>query len=104
MDFSKIMLHYYVGKSWMCGETYESLVWNEEVEPKPTQEHLESLWIEVLKKVMRKERNKLLKDTDYTALPDYPAVNEEEWMTYRQSLRDFPATWTEGIAFPNPPV
>jgi hypothetical protein len=104
MDFSKIMLHYYSGKSWMCGETYESLVWNEEVEPKPTQEHLESLWIEVLKKVMRKERNKLLKDTDYTALPDYPAVNKEEWMTYRQSLRDFPATWTEGIAFPNPPA
>jgi hypothetical protein len=40
------MLHYCSGKSWMCGETYESLVWNEEVEPKPTQEHLESLWID----------------------------------------------------------
>lgn len=48
---------------------------------------------------MREERNKLLKDSDYRVLPDYPAVNKEEWITYRQSLRDFPATWVEGTSF-----
>ena len=104
MDFSKIMLRYYSGKGWMCGETYESLVWNEEIEPKPTQEYLESLWIELLKDDMRKERNKLLKDSDYRVLPYYPAVNKEEWVSYRQELRNFPATWVEGTPFPNPPL
>ena len=104
MDFSKIMLRYYSGKGWMCGETYESLVWNEEIEPKPTQEYLEKLWIELLKDDMRKERNKLLKDSDYRVLPDYPAVNKEEWVSYRQELRNFPATWVEGTPFPNPPL
>ena len=104
MDFSKIMLRYYSGKGWMCGETYESLVWNEEIEPKPTQEYLESLWIELLKDDMRKERNKLLKDSDYRVLPDYPAVNKEEWVSYRQELRNLPSVWVEGTPFPNPPV
>ena len=40
---------------------------------------------------MREERNQLLKDSDYTALPDYP--NRDAWLDYRQQLRDFPSVW-----------
>ena len=29
MDYSKIMLRYYSGKGWCCGENYDSLMWND---------------------------------------------------------------------------
>ena len=103
MDFSKIMVRFYIEKSWSCESTYESLIWNDEVEPKPSKEHLESFWVELQKDEMRKGRNKLLKDSDYRVLPDYLTVNKEEWITYRESLRNFPATWVEGTPFPIPP-
>ena len=44
---------------------------------------------------MREVRNGLLADSDWTQLPDAPC-DREAWATYRQALRDFPATWTEG--------
>jgi len=99
-----ILLKYHKNDKWCCGETYESLEWNDTATPKPTTEELDTLWIEVLKDEMREERNKLLKESDFRVLPDYPGVNKEEWVTYRQSLRDFPATWVEGTPFPNPPL
>jgi hypothetical protein len=42
---------------------------------------------------MRLHRDRLLKESDWTQLPDAP-VDREAWATYRQALRDFPATWT----------
>ena len=50
----------------------------------------------------KKERNKLLSETDYTALTDFP--NRDMYLEYRQQLRDFPAVWTEGMAFPEKPL
>ena len=102
MDCSKVLVKYFNGLAWICGETYESLKWNDTETPKPTKEHLENLWVEVLKDNMRKERNKLLSETDYTALPDFP--NRDMYLEYRQKLRDFPATWTEGMTFPEKPL
>ena len=96
MDFSKILTKHYKENAWGCGETYESMMWQDKTLPKPLKEHLETLWNDILESEMRQERNKLLKESDFRVLPDYPGVNKEEWMTYRQSLRDFPATWTEG--------
>jgi hypothetical protein len=55
-----------------------------------------------VKDEMRKERNKLLSETDYTALPDFP--NREMFLEYRQQLRDFPAVWIEGMVFPEKPL
>ena len=104
MDYSKVLIKHYEGLGWSCNETYESIKWNDTATPKPTKEELDTLWMEIKKDEMREERNQLLKDSDYRVLPDYPAVNKEEWITYRQSLRDFPATWVEGTPFPNPPV
>ena len=54
--------------------------------------------------MMRAVRNQLLKDSDWTQLPD-ATCDREAWATYRQALRDFPATWTEGptAEFPDTP-
>ena len=101
MDY--VLMEYYPNNVWICGDTYESLVWNDTTEPKPTQEHLESLWKELKKENMRHERNQLLKESDFRALPDYLHTNKEAWIEYRQQLRDFPATWVEGMDFPIPP-
>ena len=54
--------------------------------------------------VMRTIRNRLLAESDWTQLPD-ATCDCEAWATYRQALRDFPATWTEGpeANFPDTP-
>jgi len=102
MVYSKVLLKYYLQYTSRCGETYEMLVWLDTTISKPTKEELESLWNDVLESNMRIERNQLLKDCDYTALPDYP--NREAWLDYRQQLRDFPSVWSVGVSFPTKPI
>lgn len=54
---------------------------------------------------MRKHRNLLLAQSDWTQTNDAP-VDREAWATYRQQLRDFPSTWepSETAEFPDPPA
>ena len=43
---------------------------------------------------LRMERNRLLRDTDFMFCSDYPHKTEtikNEWIIYRQSLRDIPS-------------
>ena len=103
MDCSKILVKHYKGLAWICGDTYESMIWNDKSISKPSKEHLETLWNDVLKDEMRQERNQLLKDCDFRVLPDYPDTNKEAWVLFRQQLRDFPALWSEGMDFPIKP-
>jgi hypothetical protein len=53
---------------------------------------------------MRHQRDRLLAASDWTQTADAP-VDKTAWATYRQALRDFPATWTPGptAQFPDPP-
>ena len=55
--------------------------------------------------VMRALRNQLLAQSDWTQLSDAP-TDKAAWSTYRQALRDFPATWTESETanFPETPA
>lgn len=55
---------------------------------------------------MRRVRDDLLSASDYTQVGDDPTGNAPAWATYRQELRDFPATWTPSptVDFPNPPA
>lgn len=55
-------------------------------------------------KMMRAIRNNLLAESDWTQLPD-AQCDRQAWATYRQALRDFPATWEEGpeADFPDTP-
>ena len=98
------LLRYYKENYWSCGNTYETLEWTDIITPQPSKEHLENLWIDLSKEMMREERNQLLKESDYTALIDFPSTNKEAWLDYRQQLRDFPSVWTEGVLFPSKPI
>ncbi len=53
---------------------------------------------------MRTARNQLLADSDWTQLPD-AQCDKTAWATYRQALREFPATWkpAETADFPEAP-
>ena len=56
---------------------------------------------------MRAWRDDLLAESDWTQMPDSPLTDSKkaEWATYRQQLRDFPATWTpaDTANFPDQP-
>ena len=61
--------------------------------------------VEAAAEAARAYRNKLLEETDSMMVSDRPNVNEQEWRTYRQELRDI--TLQEGfpmdIEFPVKP-
>lgn len=56
---------------------------------------------------MKDQRNVLLKQSDWTQVVDSALSDNKkaEWATYRQQLRDFPASWTpaDTAEFPDPP-
>ena len=56
---------------------------------------------------IRKERNQLLKDSDYIMFPDITITTEkkEEWETYRQALRDIPQDYDspDEVVYPDKP-
>lgn len=53
---------------------------------------------------LRKERDYLLSECDWTQVPDVP-VDSAAWATYRQQLRDLPANTTDprNVVWPEPP-
>ena len=58
-------------------------------------------------KIIRAERDKLLKESDYLILADAPVdeTQKQEWTTYRQSLRDIPQTFSnpDEVVYPTKP-
>ena len=64
--------------------------------------------LEGYERQMRWHRDAFLKNSDWTQANDSPLTAEQKqaWATYRQALRDFPATWTpaETADFPDPPA
>jgi len=53
---------------------------------------------------MREKRNQLLKESDFRVVVDYDYPNKNEWITYRQTLRDFPEVWVKDMEFPESPT
>ena len=51
------------------------------------------------------KRNQLLKQSDWTQLPDAPVENKEAWQEYRQALRDITKQngYPKNIIWPEPP-
>ena len=54
---------------------------------------------------MRNQRDWLLQQSDWAMASDAP-TDKTAWATYRQALRDFPATWktAETANFPEAPA
>ena len=98
----KVCIKYYSDKMWICGETYESLVWKDKTTEKPTLEKMNELYELLLIDEMREKRNQLLKESDFRVLPDYNK-DKELWIEYRQKLRDLPTIWVKGMDFPLKP-
>lgn len=71
------------------------ITWGDE-RPQPTEEQIQAKIAELEAaeplRLMREERNNKLSKTDWRATVDYPGTDQEAWLTYRQSLRDLPAT------------
>ena len=61
----------------------------------------DAYWITAL----RAWRNRLLAASDWTQTTDDPTGNATAWATYRQQLRDAPASWTPAPTWdaPDPP-
>ena len=55
---------------------------------------------------MRIQRDAILADCDWTHLTDAVVPDQVAWATYRQALRDAPASWTPGPTWtpPDPPA
>ena len=53
----------------------------------------------------RQERNKILKSTDWTQLPDVPEDKKLAYQEYRQALRDLPEqeNYPNNVIWPKPP-
>ena len=90
--------------------------WNLDI-PKPTMEQLDAMEalvpayeFKIALKQLREKRNQLLKDCDYTVLPDsvLTPAKKAEWMNYRTALRNITQGLTtveqiNSLAFPVPP-
>ena len=61
-------------------------------DPQKIEDHKAALWSQ-----LRIERNRLLQQSDWTALSDAHLSQDKKdaWFTYRQSLRDLPANATD---------
>jgi hypothetical protein len=54
---------------------------------------------------IRAQRNFLLSQTDWIFAPDVTLKNKEDWLTYRQALRDLPSKFSkpEEVVWPEKP-
>ena len=71
-------------------------------------DELLSMTEEDLKNLIRLNREPMLRDSDWTQLPDSPLTETKraEWATYRQALRDITDTYADNLVeveFPDVP-
>ena len=75
--------------------TYDVLSY-EHPEQQPNEQEINSKLVELRKlepmRLLREERDRRIAETDWRATVDYPGTDQNEWKTYRQALRDLPAT------------
>ena len=85
------------GASWsLGGEDYSGLNWFDESQTKPTETEIYSKISEFDNaepmRLLREERDKRIAKTDWRASSDLTL--SDAWKTYRQALRDIPASAT----------
>ena len=65
-------------------------------QPQPTEDEIQTKLAELEAaepmRLLRLERNQLLQETDWRMTTDYPYADQDQWATYRTSLRNLPAT------------
>ena len=84
------------GSQWVLrGREYSGLEWMDSGQ-QPTEQEVQAKIIELdaaePMKLLRIERNKKIAETDWRMLPDQ--TPSDDWVNYRQALRDLPASAT----------
>ena len=59
MDY--VLIEYYPNNVWICGDTYESLIWKDKTTPKPTEEELNIKWKELKKREYETRKKSTIK-------------------------------------------
>ena len=92
------IINYNQNSEFSCGSTYNSINWDSTTITKPTYEQLKAEETKIIQglplKNLRDQRDELLQETDIYGLTDFPFTNDtkkQEWMTYRQDLRNLPS-------------
>ena len=103
MDIVQSIIHINKNAKFeLTGNNYNDIIWkSDNSQSKPTLAECETAWQEIISeapmKRLREERDKKLLETDKYSINDWPHASEEvkqAWVTYRQALRDLPATAT----------
>ena len=87
----------------------DDITWLDESQTQPTEEELVAKTTELENaeplKLLRAERNAKLAETDWTQNRDVTLVNDADWQTYRQALRDITDTYTslDDVVWPEKP-
>ena len=86
------------GAEWSISDNlYNKIEWLDKTQTKPTEEEVNAKIKELETAepflLLRRERNRLIAETDWTQLKDIDLdiIRERNWKNYRQALRDLPA-------------
>ena len=85
------------------GEDYSGLEWLDSADTKPTETEINNKISELdaaeAMKLLREERNILLSETDWMVIKSQETgvAMSDAWKTYRQALRDLPASSTPSL-------
>ena len=95
--FSDAILILKPGASYIVrGEVYSDLEWLDSGQTKPTETEINNKISELdaaePMRLLREERFRLLSECDWTQGADVPNSIKTSWQTYRQALRDLPAS------------
>ena len=78
------------------GDVYSGIEWLDSVQTKPTETEINNKISELdaaePMRLLREERFRLLSECDWTQGTDVPDSIKTAWQTYRQQLRDLPAS------------
>ena len=85
------------GAEWIAhGDDYSGIEWLDSGQTKPTETEINDKISELdaaePMRLLREERFRLLLECDWTQGADVPNSIKTAWQTYRQELRDLPAT------------
>ena len=117
----KLLQDIYPGTPIACGTTYKSIILYYTQEPLVPEATISAKYADYTiahnLDILRGERNSRLTKSDIYALPDFPhktAELKQQWLNYRQSLRDITTTYPMpdtdaddnliGIVWPEKPV
>ena len=95
-DIGSALLNLKPGAQWVLrGSDYSDLEWMDSGQ-QPSKEEVEAKIKELNAaepmRLLRIERNKKIAETDWRMLPDH--TPSDDWINYRQALRDLPASAT----------